>query len=591
VVDGLVPVASKLPSGTIRGISWSYQFSVATDAGLDAIWRENNNFSAVGHPYTNYSRRGEAWRLPGQTIATKLSDNGRRRFALLILQHLHQFEDTRLWFNLGRFDREERLYDRQFVRTPLQTFLMTAPWFPITTRDEDDFTKVSTAWLLTDRRNDPKFVPRAPDDIAACLDIDGKPFKILSQRQFGLQIWKTPSTAASRLRVLAKVCENLEQRDRASFRKQYDQAWRELAESGRPLEPTPGVAVEKPGGFGILSGGKPAPQVFVRSGRDRDKTKLLIDSGAFVLAGGGEVDAETVVSLLNGMGQFQARLVDQGDVQLLADGAVFQTSLHDPLLVDQVRWLADALVLGHKIGARDLDKVIVVASLEERLRHVRVRLCESIVLSPRNGPPKVLRRYMYQDEHHPTLIVAGDLDAQQLADSATQLSSLLHSNLRSFEPLLLRLAPRLPRDQPLSDIPGPTETDYAVGLQVDVEVVHENLASRRTDRSRLVPLITPVIAYFAGTAAALQAEAALTGEAQGDWLVRLQRLIPLELVQPLLDLLGITEDLAAIRRELELDYGRFNLTKSLGTWGVGRYLASPSSSDFLRCGRVIWLRV
>jgi hypothetical protein len=59
----------------------------------------------------------------------------------------------------------------------LHTFLITAPWFPITitTRGEESFAKVSDAWLLTDRRRtDPKFAPRAPEDVADYLGLDGK---------------------------------------------------------------------------------------------------------------------------------------------------------------------------------------------------------------------------------------------------------------------------------------------------------------------------------------------------------------------------------------------------------------------------------
>jgi hypothetical protein len=49
---------------------------------------------------------------------------------------------------------------------------------------------VSDAWLLTDRRRtDPKFAPRAPEDVADYLGLDGKPFEILSEISFGLKVW------------------------------------------------------------------------------------------------------------------------------------------------------------------------------------------------------------------------------------------------------------------------------------------------------------------------------------------------------------------------------------------------------------------
>jgi len=565
VVDGLVPTASTLPRGPNRGDTWSYHFSSASDVGLDAVWRKNNNFGGVAHPYTDYSRQAEAWRLPGQTIVERLSDDGRKRFALVVLKHLEQFGSDHLWFKLGRFDREEKLHDARLLRTPLHTFLITAVWLPITTRGEDSFAKVSDAWLLTDRRTDPKFVPRVPEDIADYLTLDGKAFEILSTPALGLKVWKDPSTAASKLFVLANLCEDLEQRDRAPFKKQYDQAWRELVESGKSCGPRLPLAIEKPAGFGTISGSQPAPHIYVRTERDRDMTKLLIDTGASVLVGNGEADADAIVSLLKITGNFDARLVDQGDVQLLVDGVPFQTSLEDPLLVDQVPWLAEALVLGHEINARELEKVISSASLEDRLRRVRLRRGESIELSRPEAPTKLLQRYLYRDDDRPTLILAGDLDAQQLANNATQLSALLHPNLRSFEPLLLRLAPRLPQDQPLSEIEHPTEDDYAFAIQVEVDVIRENLIFSQKDSARLLPLITPVVAYFAGRVAALELQTVLADEPHARWPTLLSQSIPSDLVQPLLDVIEVSEDLAAVRRTLQLDYARFNQTlRSLG---------------------------
>lgn len=565
VIDGLVPTASTLPRGPSRGDMWSYHFSSASDVGLDAVWRENNNFVGVAHPYTDYSRQGEAWRLPGQSIVERLSEDGRKRFAVITLKHLEQFGTDYLWFKLGRFDREERFHDVRSLRTPLHTFLMTAVWLPITTRREDGFVKVSDGWLLTDRRSDPKFVPRVPEDVADYLATDGKAFGILSQPKLGLKVWKDASAAASKLLVLAKVCEDLEQRDRAPFKKQYDQAWRELADNGEPFGPQLQVAIEKPAGFGVIAGSQPPPHVYVRNERDRDLTKLLIDTGASVLVGNGEADADAIVSLLNATGNFDARPVDQGDVQLLVDGVPFQTSLDDPLLVDVVPWLAEALVLGHEINARDLEKVISSAALEDRLRRVRLRRGESIELSRPEAPTKLLQRYLYRDDDRPTLILVGDLDAQQLANNATQLSALLHPNLRSFEPLLLRLAPRLPQNQPLTEIERPIEDDYAFAIQVDVEVIRENLVFSRNDSARLLPLVTPVVAYFSGRAAALELQTVLADEPYARWPTLLGRSVPSDLMQRLLDVIEVSEDLAVVRRTLQLDYARFNQTlRSLG---------------------------
>jgi hypothetical protein len=557
VVDGLVAVPAALAKGPIQGNNVKYYLAASKDLALDAVWREHNGLRDPRHPYTSYTVEGNAWRLPGQTIVGELSDDARRRFAVLVVEHLQQFGSDHLSFKVGRFDRADtRQHDEQSVWTPLQTFLSTAPWFPQTRRGQESFVRVSEAWLLTDRRNDPRFVPRAHDEIVERLDPNGQALRILADAPLRLKVWNDRRNAGARLAVLAGVCEELQQHDRAPFRKHYDQAWRDLAETGAAVPTDLIVAAETPGGFSGVAGGRPPVPVFVRSERDRELVKLLVDTGANLLASAGEAEAPPILQVLNTTGRFDARAAEAAGIRLLVDGTPFQTSPGDPLLIDVIPWLSEALVLGHEIGARDFEKSLSTGLLEERLRRVRVRRCRSIELSPEQGPCKRLQRHLHRDESRPTLVIVGELDAAQLRDSAAQLSALLNQNLRSFEPLLLRLAACLPSGEPLADH-RPSADAYAFAIQCDREVVDEHLAHHQSDDTRKLVLVTPVVAYFAGAAVALEIEGKLAAEPFGRWPALLRPHLGAA-ADDLVSTLEETDDLALIRRRLGLVYGRFN---------------------------------
>jgi hypothetical protein len=278
-IDGSIPVAAPLPEGPYPGAEWSLRLNSSSGPGLDPDWSANNGFSS--HRYIKYTRRGEAWRAPGQTVVHQLSPDARRRFAILLLQLLERSSSQFLSFKLGRFDREDRYQDIHLVRTPLQTFLMTQPWAPVTTTGVEEFQRLRHTWLMGDRRSDPRFVPHLLDEVAEHMPTASKALEILSQGQFGLRVWKDPATAPARLTALARVADGLEQSHRAPFRRHYDQAWREALSRGGWAMPTE-LAVERPTGYSILATDQTRPRVYVRSERGRDLTRLLIETGAAV---------------------------------------------------------------------------------------------------------------------------------------------------------------------------------------------------------------------------------------------------------------------------------------------------------------------
>lgn len=592
VVDGLIPMAAPLPEGPYRGDEWNWRLNSSSGPGLDKGWSGNKEFSNTRHPYTSYSRQGEAWRAPGQTVVHQLSADARRRFAILLLQLLERSGSQFLSFNLGRFEREDRHQDIHAVRTPLRTFLMAQPWAPVTATGAEEFQRLRDTWLMGDRRSDPRFVPHLLDEVAEHIPTAGKALEILSQGPFGLRIWKDPTTAPARLTALAHVADGLEQSYRAPFRRHYDQAWRDALSQSGWATPTE-LAVERPTGYSTLTTDQSRPKVYVRSERDRDLTRLLIETGAGVLVGSGEVSSAEIISRLNGGECFRAAPVEDGDIKLVVDNVVFEPRLSDALLTDVVPWLREAVLLAHELKAQDLEKVITEAMIDEKLAIIRVRQCDSIALCPTEGPSRALSRYVYRDDTRPTLLISGAFDAQQIADLAAQLAGLIHTNLRSLEPALLRLAPRLVEGVSLADLAPPDAEDYAVAMQVDLVIIQDLLADRRADHGRPIDLIAPFLMYHVGLDATLTVLVQLRDRPRREWVQTLAPVLPN--AEALLERLRHSEDLALIRREQGLDYARFNhalmalgrprlssLTELKRQFEVWKLELSPSFMDRIR---------
>lgn len=555
VVDGLIAIPVTVSEKPIWGSNVQFALCSTKDPAMDLVWWNNCGFSSVAHPYTNYWRRGEAFKLPGQSVVHTLSDETRRRFAALVVRYLQHFEHAHLTFEVLRKDRDPKHQDTHTLRTPISTFLSTAAWFPMESTGGYEFVPLAEGWMITDRRMQLKFVPKTTEEIQALLR-EGPAADLLAAEPFALRFWRDKSTAADRLEVLAGVCNDVSQHERPYLRRHYDEAWQDLLELGQ-LPNRASLIVERSTGFECLAGANPAIPVYLRSERTTDLAKLLIDTGAAVLVSGGERPIEPLIRAINSIGGFDARSVDEADVRLLVNGESFRSSLADPLLVDIVPWLAEALVLGHELGARSIEKGANVGAVLERLRRLRLRQLSAIELASGTGTAKRLNRYLHRDEECPTLLVVGQFNAEGLGDSASLIAPYVHPNLRTFELLLVRLAFRLPDSVELASI-KPTETDYAYAVQADLDAVREHLAAYRHDDGRKVELLTPLVAYYAGVELARALTPKLSNAGLTQWASILGNHLPKEIVQKLLTAIEGTEDLAVLRRDLDLDYAPFN---------------------------------
>ena len=557
VSDGLIPVPAKVPEGPSDGSTWAYCFRAGKYPDLDKTWFLNAGFVDPHHPQTHYWRRGEAWKLPGQAIVGGLSDDARRRFAALAVRHLQSNGKKYLTFSLLRRDRDQRHHDVLTYYTPLATFLATAPWFPMESLGALEFLPVAQGWLITERRSEPKFVAQGAEEIAALLSKDDGAITILSGEPFRLNVWKTKSSAPQRLQSLADVCEAVTQHERPLLRKLYEHAWKDLLELDLDLVEDAALIVERPPGFGKLTGSTAEASVYLRDSGSSELARLLIDTGSPVLAVNLDVVPKSIQAKIDATGTLKALFVEDAEVGLLVDGEPFKTSLDSPSLLDAAPWLAEALQLGHEFGAGGFERNVNLTHIQERLRRLRLREAKTIVLTSQTGSAQAMDRYLHRDDSRPTLLVNGAFDSHQLVESVKVISTYLHPNLHTFQMLLVRLVLYLGRDQDLRTL-VPSEAQYAAAAQAPVEAVRDYLAAFRHDDASRVEALVPLVAYFSNAVLAREVGAHLLAERMSKWPGILAAAIPAEVAERLLAETEKALDLVTLMRELGLEYARFN---------------------------------
>jgi hypothetical protein len=559
VLDGLVPVAARV-STSRQGGDWRGEFIWSSDGALGGDWLTASGFRQPSHPYTRYARQGGVWKIPGQSIVGELSEEARTRFATLLIKHLQILGRSYLTFRLLREERDWRHQDSQTIKTPLAVFLEQQPWFPQEVQNNMSFVRVADAWVLTDRRLHPRFVPRAPDEIASLLAKDAETSELLAATPYGVQFWRDQSTAVGRMRVLADACAEVPPADRAALRKQYEQAWQEFLRAGVALPESMPIICEAPAGLLRLEPSDPPQPVYVRTESSQDSAKLLIESGIPLLATSAELSSSAVIHSLSQSPGFDPRPADQAAVELMVDGQQFAPVHSNPLLVDLIPWLPEAFVVGQELAARDLERSANISHVLERLRAIRVRTCSSINLSVGvSAAQKSFVRYMHRDESLPTLISTRELDASELGECAGLISSTIHRGIRTFEILLLKLAYVLPPEQDLRNV-RPSESDYARALQVDADQVRDHLAAFRDDDAALLDTLLVVLGCELGVERASELREELIGLHSSRWAKVLHRVWGSERLEQVIRVLKETSDLALVREQLGLEYARFNAT-------------------------------
>ena len=313
----------------------------------------------------------------------------------------------------------------------------------------------------------------------------------------------------------------------------------------------------------LVGNAETAPTVIVAQGAQAIEASILSSAG-HALLDVGEASAEKVAERLAVTGRFTPRRLDGTGVRLLVDGEPFVPRSSDPLLASlKLGWLPEVVLLGHEILAEGLERGVQHVTVERRIRAIRVRHCHTITLTVDEkdmSPPDSMALYGFEDLELPTLILSNrvPLTWPTLArDLSRTVARLIDPRLRFLEPLLLRLA--LGQDSDTLEAPG--DKALAAALRCDARMLQEYRAALRTDLGHVLHLLMPVVAYFADIALARQ----LKSDAEHDrapfdlpqWLrsrFPLAELAPQELIEAC----GQALDRSALRKELRLDYERFN---------------------------------
>lgn len=534
--------------------------------GLDAEWCSEASRSRLRHPYTVYRRRGEAWRLPGQVEHEELPEGAKEAFHELAFGHLEQHNTEYLSFEIGRFERASHYWDQRRLPTPLATFLRSKAWVAAGTHEEPGFRGPSKCWAArTRQRRPPRFVHRVPDTVAGLVENSKELADLVFGAALGLRDWHSPETAAERLQVLAAATRALAMHDRLVFRREYRRAWLEVSDAGGVLPAGLELAVSRDGRLEILNGDttKPATVILAQSAQ-RSEARIL-DSAGYPWLDIGDAPAEKVAEQLEATGRFAPRRLGGTDVQLLVDGERFVPTMNDPLLTSLgMGWLPEIVLLGHEMLAEQLERGVQPATVDRRVRAIRVRHCQTITLvvdeqdtSPRDG----LEWYGFDDEALPTLILSDRVALTWTTlgkDLARTVSRLIDRRFRFLEALL----PQLALGQRNGVLDPPSDEALAKALRCDAQTLLEHRDALRTDVGRVLHLLTPVVAFFGEVALAqeLQAEAERAGPG---WDLRawLRARFPDQLaVEEWLDTCERSSDRAEVRKSLELDYERFNRT-------------------------------
>ena len=565
VGDGLRPVAGRVQESG-RGWSWKYLVdSGDAKEALDRDWCREVSLVSFRHPNTMYGRRGEAWRLPGQIEHGQLPEATKEAFHELAFRNLETYNAKYLTFTVGRFERGRRNWDTRILPTPVATFLRSKAWIAAGTHHEPGFRNASECWASRTRQGrPPRFLERVSDTVAGLVEGSEEFADLVFGDALGLRDWHSPDTAPERLRALAVVASALATHDRRDFRKEYRRAWLDLSNTDAALPRGLDLAVSRDGRLETLGGdAETVPTVIVTQNAQAFEARILSSAGHALLEIG-DASGEKVAERLAATGRFTPRQLDGIGVRLLVDSESFVPRTSDPLLASlELGWLPEVVLLGHEILAEGLERGILRVTVERRIRAIRVRRCQTItlVVDEKDVPPQDSMEF-YGVEHPelPTLILSDRVPLVWPTlgkDLSRTVARLIDSRLRFLEPLLMHLA----MGQDADTLEAPGDEALAAALRCDARTLQEHRAALRTDLGHVLHVLMPVVAYFADVALAeqLKSDAERAGAAF-DLLQWLRSRFPFlePAPQELIAACGQASDRAALRKELGLDYARFN---------------------------------
>ncbi len=273
---------------------------------------------------------------------------------------------------------------------------------------------------------------------------------------------------------------------------------------------------------------------------------------------------DQIAALLEETGIYIPRRIDGTGVQLFVDGELFVPRSSDAFLTSEgLHWLPEIIVIGNELRGEQLERGIQSSTIDGKVRAIRVRRCESIKLVVDDeivSPSEDMVWYAYEDEILPTLILTHhlSLDWRTLAGPLSGgLSRLIDNRLRSARLLLAQLALHSVSDA----LEAPSDEALAYALDCDVQTIRDHRAVLQTGLEHILRLLIPVVAYYGDTELSRQMQHAVdragTRFDARKWLQI--HLSDLEYApETLIDACEHAANRAELRRNLELDYERFN---------------------------------
>ena len=565
VRDGLNPVGGALRE---HQVGWEWGQLVRNGdpkEGLDQHWCAEASSTSFPNPNTAYGRQGEPWRLPGQIEHRNLSEMAKEAFQELVFKHLQTHGNGFLTFDVGRFERDKRDRNLRTLPTPLATFLRSAEWIATGTHDGPAFRKAGHCWGSRTRQGrPPRFIHRLPDAVVSFVEDSRALADLVFGNLVGIRDWRSDATACERLKALAAVAPHVPTRDRRDFGREYQRAWLDLCKTNAPLPLGLDLAVYRHGRLAVLAGDDGAPPTVIVTNNPQASEARLLAATGHALLDIGDAPAKQVGERLAATECFSPRQLDRVSVRPLVDGEPFVPHASDPPLTSlDMNWLPEVVLLGHELLAERLERGVQRVTVERRIRAIRVRHCRtiSLIVDDEDTPPRdSMDYYGFPDDHLPTLILSDriPLDWHTLGrDLSGTISRLIDTRFRFLEKLLLRIA----LEQPPNTLESPGDKTLAVALACDQRTLQELRAAQRTDLGHRLHLLMPVLVYFGDIALARQ----LASDAErlhaafdlpqwfGDRFPRRQP-SPEELIEAC----AHASDRAALRKELGLDYERFN---------------------------------
>ncbi|GAA0318212.1 DUF3883 domain-containing protein [Streptomyces polychromogenes] len=393
-------------------------------------------------PYTQYVGTAPLYRLPGQDDHPHLPDAAKRVYARLVAAGCSEWAAEALHVTVRRYNDR---WDSFSLPTPVTAFLAEAEWMPVTSpRERADwrFVRPAAAWTYGDEAA-PPFVPLVPPSLRRAFQAHDRAVRRTSA--WGLERWDSPDTAARRVRELTGLftAGAVPETMLATFRRAYEDAWAECAQTGQVPYPrgSGATVVISRGGrlepVTLTDATDPATDVdhlYVEDTDARQLVQLLEQRGAPLLRMR-NVHGDAVAALLERRFGSRVRRVSRARVEVRVDGEPFLPgSAGEPLITPDREWLLTlvAAVIDLRAGRfrrPTTESVRRGCAIAKRVRIVHACVLTSVVDEITERPGHGGRRWLaVPHEDTPTLLLEGPSQGEEdlLQRSAPGIMELLH---------------------------------------------------------------------------------------------------------------------------------------------------------------------